>query len=304
MISSGSGLNWTLSVSQPTLSGVTVTTGPVQSNQNGAFFAGGVTIAKYNADLGWGQFANGGNGPDDFTLEFNYAALVSRPSQHINFGIKQPDASKGALLSNYVQNFNTVWWTKDSYFGTGTGTLDQFTTLTNGGPAMMVTNLSQAKNNVLIANTTINGGTGAPTAALLRYLSQGGGNLGTINFSLTGGVMTVTSVTTVTLAVGQFVSCQSCSVPIQITSFGTGSGGTGTYNVSNSTDTISGTGAAVYLYPGQINNLDWEQNYLDATGSLANYVEDKGNVPVVSKTISGNINMLNGNVCNPSPGTC
>jgi hypothetical protein len=66
--------------------------------------------------------------------------------------------------------------------------------------------------------------------------------------TIASGVMTVSSVTQGTLAVGQYITNQNFIVPVQITSLGTGTGGVGTYNLSNSSVSVANS-TGMYAAP-------------------------------------------------------
>lgn len=82
-------------------------------------------------------------------------------------------------------------------------------------------------------------------AASARRFDTGGGFLGCgFTGSISGGVMTVTAVSTGTLSVGQTVVGNldsGCGDDVKITSLGTGTGGVGTYNVSGTSTVAAGT---------------------------------------------------------------
>ncbi len=69
---------------------------------------------------------------------------------------------------------------------------------------------------------------------------------------ITGTILTVTAISTGTVAIGQLLSGTGVTLNTQIVSFGTGSGGTGTYNVqttqTNSSTTITAAGASNWQY--------------------------------------------------------
>lgn len=69
-----------------------------------------------------------------------------------------------------------------------------------------------------------------------------GGFVGTASFATN--VMTVTAVTSGVLAVGQLVQSANVAAGTYITSLGTGTGGTGTYNLSTSPGTITAQAAS------------------------------------------------------------
>jgi hypothetical protein len=279
---------------------VASSTGPVEMTANGAIQGAGAINATYNADLGWGQFVNGGDDPQNTHLKYNYGMMLAREGQHINFLVKLPTPG---TLPNFIQNFNTIYWSKDAWARAGTGTIDQFTTKASNGTGFTTTTLAESKYNIIIANKTVYGGLNNTTNSLLRFLNQGGSTASGISYSLSAGVLTVSAVTG-TLNVNDYVSCQACAAPVQILSFGTGSGGTGTYNVSNSTDSRSLSSQTAYPYPGKTTLMDWSYNYLDATGADTQFTTDFGNAPVGTFINIGNVNLNSGNACFVGSGNC
>lgn len=305
-ITAGSGLVWTVSVSQGTVTGpVTVTTGPTENAQNGAFFNGGRLTAKYNANFGWGQFLNSGQAVGDQDIQYNYSKMLVKPNQHVNFAIKIPGPG---TINNWLQKFNTVYWDQNSYIenGGGTSTIDMFATLDISGAGSTITTLADFSYNTIVANKSLTPAGGFITNSMLRVLSQGGANNANITYGLSGGVLNVTAFNSgAALAVGQYISCATCTRTTKITSLGTGTGGTGTYNVDNNADTVASATSGVYLYPGKVTALNWVENYGDITGTNGGFfnLSDQKLVEIGTKNITGNINMLNGNVCTPG-GSC
>ena len=305
-IASGSGLVWTLSASQGTIGPVTVTTGPVQTNENGPIATGGSgpLVLQYNVNLESGQFASSSNEAD---ARWNYEKIISVNGQHVNFIFNSPSPG---TTNSFVEDFNTVYWDQYAENG-GTGTVDYFTQKSGGTGQVTATLVSLSNNTVVANNSKPNSSTN--TNALVRFLSQSNTSSGTIKYTLTGGVMTVTSVGTGVVTAGYYAQCTACSVPILISAFGgtcagiacTGSGGTGTYLVSNSVDTVNMTAQFLNVgaYPGIITTLNVNNNYFDKTGASGAYNFDVGNVPVGTLNSTGNKNMLTGNSCNYG-GTC
>ncbi len=74
--------------------------------------------------------------------------------------------------------------------------------------------------------------------------------------SISGTTLTVTAVTSGTLAIGQYVAGTDVAADTQITALGTGTGGTGTYTVS-SPQTSSQTVASTSMYSGVRNLGSW-----------------------------------------------
>ncbi len=85
---------------------------------------------------------------------------------------------------------------------------------------------------------------GAQCGGLTLAAWQTGTN-GVVTGSITTTTLTVTAVTSGTLAVGDHITCTNCTVRTHITALGTGTGGTGTYTVSPSQSAISETITAV-----------------------------------------------------------
>lgn len=79
--------------------------------------------------------------------------------------------------------------------------------------------------------------------AQIYALTIGSSNSPTVTFtgSLSGGTMTVTAVSSGTLAVGQFVTAAGVNDGTYITALGSGTGGAGTYTMSQSQTLTSGT---------------------------------------------------------------
>ena len=322
MIIAGSGLNWTVSSSQGTLGPVTVTTGPVLTNMNGPISVASNSKVKlyYNANIGSGQFSSA---IIDVDAKYNYEHIITTSGQHINFVVNFPQPG---TIADYIQNFNTIWWDPYAEDG-GTGTLDYFTASTASAANGQVTLTNfEANNNTVIVNSSIPNGS-VNTNAIVRWLSQSGGAPGevasAINYNLNqtpgSGILKVNSITLVTGGVGispnDFVYCigsaPTCSVPIQIVSQLTGTGGlpcpdatcdgtTGTYSVTNTVDQINKSTAShgVYKYPGKITAVNVNNNYYDATGANGVYNFDIATVPVGSYTSTGNVNMKTGASCN------
>lgn len=128
--------------------------------------------------------------------------------------------------------------------------------------------------------------------------------------SLSGSVMTVIAVNTGTLAVGQYLTNGEIPTGTYISSFGTGSGGTGTYNLSGSVTTgVGQTVGAMASYITQTNNAFAMQMFRTNTtsnpttstpwtniiGSLANSYEATGYQTVAASgtTVYGVANVIN-----------
>lgn len=116
-----------------------------------------------------------------------------------------------------------------------------------------------------ITNGTGTAGAGAGTTATWYRLTTSGGTahidgtVGTavsnsITASVAGSTMTVTAVTTSTLAVGQKVTGGSVPAGTYIVALGTGTGGTGTYFLSTASTVASTTLTAATEFDLNINN--------------------------------------------------
>ena len=84
----------------------------------------------------------------------------------------------------------------------------------------------------------------------------------TVTGSITGNTLDVTAVSSGTLAVGQRVFGAGIDLNTFITAFGTGSGGTGTYTISNAGSVGSTT---IYAVMGGANTLRFNDSTLNAT---------------------------------------
>lgn len=305
---SANGSTWTV-VGTSSAGSATATTGPVQTTMNGPIATGGSgpLVLKYNANLDSGQFASSSNEVD---ARFNFEKIITVGGQHINFIFNSPSPG---TTNSFAEEYNTVYWDQNqAAIGAGTGTMDYFTQK-SAGTGQVTATLVSLSNNTIVANSSLFGGGGKNTNALVRYLSQSNVSSGVIRYTLTGGVMTVTSVTSGVVTAGYYAQCTACTIPVLISAFGgtcagvacTGSGGTGTYLVSNNVDTATQTSAdrTVSAYPGIITTLNVNNNYYDATGADGVYNFDIGNVPVGTMNSTGNVNMLTGNSCNWG-GTC
>lgn len=76
-----------------------------------------------------------------------------------------------------------------------------------------------------------------------------------VTASISGTVMTVSAVTSGTLSVGSVITGTGVIPNTTITSLGTGTGGTGTYNISYDNGTISSETITAYWYQIQLNSL-------------------------------------------------
>lgn len=142
-------------------------------------------------------------------------------------------------------------------------------------PGMRITGTNVPANTFIEAQLT--GSAGACTSATYQLTTYAtvasstltvtansgiGGFVGTASFATN--VMTVTAVTTGQLAVGQLVKSAGVAAGTYITSLGTGTGGTGTYNLSTSPGTIAAQAASASAWietpfsiktPGNVGDL-------------------------------------------------
>lgn len=100
------------------------------------------------------------------------------------------------------------------------------------------------------ATTTFSAGSAPTLAAIYAQASIVGqtcrflpnGPVASMTGSIASTTLTVTAITSGSLAVGQTITCATCLPDTVITSFGTGTGGTGTYNINNSQNIAGPTG--------------------------------------------------------------
>jgi hypothetical protein len=87
------------------------------------------------------------------------------------------------------------------------------------------------------------------------YISDGNGDVAVVTASIAANVLTVTAVTSGTLAVGHSLRGTGVGFGTIITALGTGTGGTGTYTVSVSQTTSSTTVTSALPYYGRITDI-------------------------------------------------
>lgn len=324
-ITGGSGLSWTLSVSQPTLSGVTVTTGP-QFPKFLAVLGGSQDLkAYYNVGiLSQDLVATGGCGTTD--VEYNFSLMDSGLGAHVNFVQNFPGGTGVACTAPLTrEKFNTIVWSQYGGGGIanggGTSTVGSFTTIgtANTSPSgyQVTTTAMDFSNNVLISNKTINNN-GNTTAFQVRTTNQVGTAYANITWTQLSGVLTVTAVNSGgPLAADMYVGCPTVggcgtlTLPMKILSQLTGTGGapcpdatcdgtTGTYSITYGSGTLNSGTTAVWLYPGIVTGYTVENNYLDNTGALGGIALDNSTYPTPSQTITGNVNMITGGACTPT----
>ena len=133
-------------------------------------------------------------------------------------------------------------------------------------------------NNGLIGNPTVDGNltiTGNLVSSAALYSNTGA----VVTGAISGTTLTVTAVTSGTLFVGQVITGTGVAADTVITAFGTGSGGTGTYTVSN-TPTTNPTGSIT---------ITGAAGVLSANTKLSGFTNISGNVAVSGgSTVTGN----------------
>lgn len=138
-------------------------------------------------------------------------------------------------IGNSDTNFFRDIWGQAILGGTGRSLICRGGELGVAGPF----NLSECRENFIEGYFGNSTGSTAPQFAA-------GTVQAVVTASQTAAVVTVTGVTSGTLAVGQTLYGTSMPVPARITSFGTGTGGTGTYNVNVSQTAASDTVSSSY----------------------------------------------------------
>jgi len=288
---------------------VNATTGPIQPTANAAMRLAatggtGAFTAKYNYINGYSTLAAAGTGGTTITA-FNYMRMVGKTSDHDNLIAQLADPGTATTIP-YYQKFNTVVW---DHWAPSTGTTLFGTFLTsasaNKAAGYQITyDPWDISFNTAVINSTLYPSSGVTTASAWRALQQEAAvatmaNAGT---SISGSVLTIATVSTGTIAVGDFVECTACSGPIQISSFGTGSGGAGTYNLNvTPTPVASSTSWRTSRYPGQVVNMIGIGNYWDLTGAGTAFIID-GQTRITSQDFTSvpNKNMVTGASCTPS----
>ena len=309
--------------SEPALTGVTINTGPIQASFSNALTTNLTLNATYTVVRGYGTaFKMNGGATTAFT-QYDYARLISPPSNHTQFDVWEPTPGVGSpITASMDQNFNVSFYDKLSANNTGTGDMTLFG---NGSGAADQVTFTHVHNNfnVLASNTCtgMGAGWGSGTGCSsnntnsysIRLVNQTSGGGATVHYTLASGILTIISVDSGgPLIVGSTIICSTCTNTIRITAFGgsgcagtcTGTGGTGTYPVVNTTDTVSSsTSATAAPYQGIMNFYQAIGNLLDDTGNNG----DNFSIPywdfwVQSSDFTSvqNTNMLNGNACTPS----
>jgi hypothetical protein len=298
---------------------IAATTGPISPVTNAAFRCANVgghndCSAEKNYVKEFSTLlASGGGGTN--LHRYNYVVLTGKTSDHDNLVANLIEPGSATTIP-YYQDFNTVVWKKNSP-STGTTLLGTFLATNNtnkvGGYQMSWDPFEASYNTVVTNGTDYPSASGKVTASMWRALQQGSavtticnnsGNCAGSSFS--GTLLTVASVVSGTsLAVGDAVDCGALCTwtgAVRIASFGTGTGGAGTYNLNRNVGSISSLiSLSAYRYNGILIHMNGTENYFDATGALTNFIFDtKNDVGVCN--MAGNVNLLTGaTIANPCP---
>lgn len=287
---------------------INATTGPIQPTANAAMRlaatgGAGAFTAKYNYINGYSTMAAAGTGGTTITA-FNYMRMVGKTSDHDNLIAQLADPGTATTIP-YYQKFNTVVW--DHYApNTGTTLFGTFLTSANANKAagyQVTYDPWDISFNTAVINSTLYPSSGPTTASAWRALQQetAVATMANAGTSISGSVLTIATVNTGTITVGDFVECAGCTGPIQITSNGTGSGGAGTYNLSASLTVASSTSWRTSRYPGQVINMIGIGNYWDLTGAgTAFIIDNQTRITSQDFTSVPNKNMVTGASCTPS----
>lgn len=300
-------------VSSPT----TVTTSPMESTLNAAIAAhGGVLGAKYRYiwSEGFPTFA-GEAGGGDLDVQANMAIMSGRGAhplatstvndgQHDQFVAWLPGPGSTVTGVQSVQDYNTVLSQAYSDDGIWTSFMSQFSTCSSCSPVANSTYLINFgkvsfSHNVIIGNKAKNNPTAAMTFSMWRVLSQGGGSqTGNVTWDLASGVVTIRSVNSGAVAVGDTISCisfPSCSKAVVLTSQIDATH----FNTSNTVDTRTNITNNVFKYPGQFTLLEAIGNAYDQTGNNGGTSSiDWPNIDIQATDIRDSFNLLDGTAAN------
>ena len=158
-----------------------------------------------------------------------YTALDSLTTANTNLG---GTGSSFAVVASTVAASSGFQCT---VFGVSTGSVGSVT-LTNDGSNYAVNDVLTASNEDIGGINGVIGALGGVTAG--NYYTNS--TTASVTASISGTVMTVSAVTSGALVVGQTIFGSGVTDNTTITSFGTGSGGVGTYNISTS-QTVAST---------------------------------------------------------------
>lgn len=297
---------------------VDATTGPIQPNANAAIrqaATGGSPTCKIQYNVFWGYSTPGVcSTGGDTNVQFNFARIIGHSGDHDNFFLNAGEPGADTTIP-YRLKFNTAWWDRYSP-STGTTLFGNFLTSNNNNKVGGV-QISWGPFDVSY-NTGITNKTDYPTSninqtnSMWRALQQGSATTTICNSggtcsgsSISGSVLTVASVVSgASLAVGDAIDCNSCNWTgaVRIASFGTGSGGAGTYNLDRNVGSVTPTTSmSAGRYWGILINQIGEHNYFDGTGANNMFSFDTKN-DVRSCNMNGNVNMVTGaTITSPCP---
>ena len=331
LVADNGGNDWTISISQTVASpgtvgitvpqtvsvATTVTTGPMESTLNAAIAAhGGVLGAKYryNWSDGFPTFA-GESGGGDLDVQANVAIMSGRGAhplatstindgQHDQFVAWLPAPGSTTTGINFIQDYNVVLsqaWSDD---GIWTSFMSLFSTCSSCSPVAnsnYLINFAKVSfnHNFILGNKALNNPTAAMTFSMWRVLSQGGGSqTGNVTWDLAAGIITIRSVNSGALAVGDTISCTTfpgCSKAVVVT----GQIDATHYTSSNTVDTRTNVTNDVFKYPGQFTLLEAIGNGYDQTGNNGGtYSIDWPNLDIGTFTHTGSWNLLDGSPAN------
>jgi hypothetical protein len=171
--------------------------------------------ALTNINVGVTAITNGGSSSTQYGLLYNKNGIVGDTTSNV----AQPlfISAPGLASSLAAFNINQSGFTPSAF-------------INNENVSIWLVgaqNLPTAGDAILFADTY-----GSNSTPSITFRKSGGGSIATA--SIAGTVMTVTAVTNGTLAVNQVVLGNNIPLGTTITSLGTGTGGTGTYNLSAS----------------------------------------------------------------------
>ena len=166
-----------------------------------------------------------------------YTALDSLTTANTNLG---GTGSSFAVVASTVAASSGFQCT---VFGVSTGSVGSVT-LTNDGTNYVVNDVLTASNEDIGGINGVIGALGGVTAGNFYTNST----TASVTASISGTVMTVSAVTSGALVVGQTIFGTGVTDNTTITSFGTGSGGVGTYNISTSQTVGSTTITAIGVF--------------------------------------------------------
>ena len=306
-----------ITVPQTVSVATTVTTGPMESTFNAAVAAhGGMLGAKYRYiwSEGYPTFA-GETGGGDLDVQANMAIMSGRGAhplatstvndgQHDQFvaWIPAPGSTTTGIQS--IQDYNTVLSQAYSDDGIWTSFMSLFSTCSSCSPVAnsnYLINFGKVtfNHNVIIGNKALNNPSAAMTFSMWRVLSQGQGvQSGNVTWDLASGVVTIRSVNSGSVGVGDTISCTSfpsCSKAVVLTSQIDATH----FNTSNIVDTRTNVTNNVFKYPGQFTLLEAIGNAYDQTGNNGGtYSIDWPNIDIGTFTHTNSWNLLDGTAAN------